>query len=738
MTLKHSNYSQEQLSNSFDLLNPKIQRWIWRKGWESLRDIQEIAIRTVIEHDSDIIIASPTASGKTEAVILPIFSKLIDKNSNSIDVLYISPLKALINDQYDRLTQIAEELNIQVTRWHGDVANSQKKNLLKNPRGLLLITPESLEAILINHGPKANSLFQSLSYVIIDELHSFIGTERGKQVQSLIQRIESAIKKMIPHIGLSATLRDMETVPKDFLRFNTPYEFKLIESKESNQTIKLQIRGYIHTEPDVEGQEESASDGSDIHICDDIFRLFRGKTNLIFANSRMIIEQYTDILNRLSERDHVPNEFFPHHGSLSKEIRHNVEKRLKEKTKPTNVLCTSTLELGIDIGSVHSIGQIGVPPSVSSLRQRLGRSGREKGKASILRIFIKAQEIDSRTPFIDRLRQELFQSIALVELLIASEYEKPRIGDLHLSTLIQQTLSLIAQFGGIKAVEAYRLLCEAGPFNNIDKKLFLTFLRNLGDKDLISQCSDGSIVLGLTGERLVNHYSFYTAFKTSEEYQIIASGKTLGTLPVINPLVEDVHIIFAGKRWIVTSVDQKKKIIEVRSSKGGRPPQFGGSGFIVDDQVRKKMYDIYTTYNKPAYLDQNASELFDEGKKYFNDHNIESTSLIKDDSDVLLFLWIGDIITSTIIILLISEGYKVTHEGIAIRVMDCEQTTLNRSIKSIIRQNNINPVDLAAKVVNKQIEKYDYLLNEYLMNLSFSSKMINLQVAINTLSNLKL
>jgi ATP-dependent Lhr-like helicase len=388
------------------------------------------------------------------------------------------------------------------------------------------------------------------------------------------------------------------------------------------------------------------------------------------------------------------------------------------------------------IGSVHSIGQIGVPASVSSLRQRLGRSGREKGKASILRLFMKAPEINARTPLIDKLRQDLFQAIALIELLLAQEYERPRTGDLHLSTLIQQTLSLIAQFGGIKAAQAYRLLCETGPFNNVDKQLFMEFLRNLGDKDLITQCSDSDIVLGLTGERLVNHYSFYTAFKTSEEYQIIAEGRTLGTLPIVNPLVENAHIIFAGKRWVVTAVDQEKKTIEVKPSKGGRPPQFDGGSFIVDDQVRKKMFEIYTSFERPAYLDQTAAVLFDEGKKYFADFNLGRTNIIRDDKDVLLFLWSGDIVASTIVVLLTAEGFRVSHEGVAIRVMDCEEKTLRKAIDRVIQKRDINSVELAVTVSNKQIEKHDYLLSEQLLSVSYSFKMFDLPKAVQVLADL--
>jgi ATP-dependent Lhr-like helicase len=243
-------------------------------------------------------------------------------------------------------------------------------------------------------------------------------------------------------------------------------------------------------------------------------------------------------------------------------------------------------------------------------------------------------------------------------------------------------------------------------------------------------------VLGLTGERLVNHYSFYTAFKTSEEYQIIAEGRTLGTLPIVNPLVENAHIIFAGKRWVVTAVDQEKKTIEVKPSKGGRPPQFDGGSFIVDDQVRKKMFEIYTSFERPAYLDQTAAVLFDEGKKYFADFNLGRTNIIRDDKDVLLFLWSGDIVASTIVVLLTAEGFRVSHEGVAIRVMDCEEKTLRKAIDRVIQKRDINSVELAVTVSNKQIEKHDYLLSEQLLSVSYSFKMFDLPKAVQVLADL--
>jgi len=357
----------------------------------------------------------------------------------------------LINDQYNRIYGLCEKLDIKVHRWHGDVAQNKKTNVLKSPTGILLITPESLEAIFCNHGTKINKLFHHLSYVVIDELHSFIGLERGRQLQSLLHRLETFIRKPVPRIGLSATLGDMQ-IAAEYLRPRKAFPSRLISSESIHQEIKLQLRGYRLSLPilDVErdnsesNKQESNDSGDNIEISKDLFKVLRGTSNLIFANRRTDVEVYSDLLRRMSESAHIPNEFYPHHGSLSKELREDVEFRLKERSMPLNVVCTTTLEMGIDIGSVASIAQIGTPPSVSSMRQRLGRSGR-RGEPAILRIYVQEDEITQQTAIQDMLREELVQTIAMVELLIENWCEPPFSKRLHFSTLIQQILSSIAQ-----------------------------------------------------------------------------------------------------------------------------------------------------------------------------------------------------------------------------------------------------------------------------------------------------
>ena len=367
-------------------------------------------------------------------------------------------------------------------RWHGDVSSSQKRQVLSEPSGILLITPESLEALFVLRGTAIAKLFDSLDFVVVDELHSFIGTERGKQLQSLLSRLELVLRRRIPRIALSATLGDMD-LAAEFLRPGRALPTEILVSSESRQEVRLQIRGYR-----VKAAEPTTQrDGATVDPVDDaavpmigahLFEVLRGKDNLIFANSRRNVEIYGDHLRRLCEHARVPNEFWPHHGSLAKELREHGEAVLKDPGVPASVVCTTTLEMGIDIGSVATVAQIGAPPSVAGLRQRLGRSGR-RGEPSVMRIYIEEPDLEPDSPPQDRLRSELVMAIAMVRLLMAKWCEPPNAGALHLWTLVQQVLSLIAQYGGATATDAWRVLCRDGAFPAVTESVFIKFLREL-------------------------------------------------------------------------------------------------------------------------------------------------------------------------------------------------------------------------------------------------------------------
>ena len=711
-------------SAAFGKLHEKVRRWIWEQRWTDLRDVQEAAVDPILGGSEDVILAAQTASGKTEAAFLPIVSMLVGKSEGSVRVLYVSPLKALINDQFERLDRLCENLEIPVHRWHGDVDGGRKKKLLAEPSGILLITPESLEARFVIHGLKVGKVFSGLGHVVIDELHSFIGSERGRQLQSLLHRVELVLRRRVPRIGLSATLGDM-AMASEFLRPGRGEAVRVIEAAGEAQELKLQVRGYVAADPmpKVVGEEPSESEeptGDEIAIVEHLFKTLRGTSNLVFANSRNRVERYADLLARLCERERVPNEFYPHHGNLSKELREDVERILKEGGRPATAVCTSTLELGIDIGRVTSIAQVGTPPSVASLRQRLGRSGR-RGEPGILRGYVREREITPRTPPQDRLRAELVQTIAMVQLLLARWNEPPRVGALHLSTLVQQLLSLISQYGGVQALEAWRALCVSGPFKGVNQGAFAELLRALGEHDVLVQTSDGSLTLGLTGERIVGHYSFYAVFMTPDEYRLVHGGRTLGSLPIDYPLTVGAFLIFAGRRWKVVSVDAESLVIDLVPAPGGRAPLFGGGRALVHDRVREEMVRVYGSSEVPPYLDTTARRLLIEARGNFAALGLDKSRIVSSGSDTLLFPWMGDLAMHTIRILLEGRGLEVSHDGIALQVMGKSPREMREILEPLEASDPPSGIVMAEGVKNRLREKYDSLLPADLLAATYAS-----------------
>ena len=725
--------SGAQSSVAFHLLDERVQRWVWEQGWDELRDIQEAATRSVLEQSSDLIIASATATGKTEAAFLPICSTLVaGEKRPGIRALYVSPLKALINDQFRRMEDLCKNLQVPVHRWHGDVPSSHKRRLVERPDGVLLITPESLEALFVGHGQRMRKLFQGLEWVVVDELHAFVGSDRGRQLQSLLHRLELCLGHRVRRVGLSATLGDM-SLGAAFLRPGGKDQVETIESTASGQEIRLQIRGYLSRQDTVgsalDPTPEAATPSDVTRIADHLFSTLRGADNLVFANSRRTVEEYADLLRRRSEAERLPNEFFPHHGNLSRELREDLEKKLKDPAEPATAICTSTLELGIDIGQVSSIGQIGAPFSVSSLRQRLGRSGR-RGEPATLRFYISESEITPRSHPLDRLRGELVQAVAMVELLIERWCEPPTEGSLHLSPLVQQVLSLIAERGGIRAQEGWRALSGSGPFRSIDSPCFVSLLRCMGAQDLLVQSRDGTLLFGEKGERIANHFSFYTIFPTADEFQVLHRGRPLGTLSVDYLLAEGLHIIFAGRRWRVLSVETEEKVVVVEASPGGRLPRFeGGFGGLIHDRVRAKMREVWEGHALPRYLDPEARRLLEEGRAHYGRLGLETSSLVRSGKGTIFFLCRGDTITNTVALQLLARGLEVAVEGSAILIDEATPADLRSVLVELAREGAMNPAELAAQVGNKRAGKYDWVLEERLLTADYASRAIDTEGA---------
>ncbi len=704
--------SASEPSAAFERLHEDVRRWIWQRGWESLRDIQEEAINAVLDRSGDVIISAATASGKTEAAFLPICSSLAGDARGGVRALYVGPLKALINDQFARLDELCEALDIPVHRWHGDVSATRKRAALETPGGVLLITPESLEALFVLHGPRLSALFARLDHVVVDELHAFMGTARGRQLQSQLHRLEALLRRRVTRVGLSATLGDMR-LAAEHLRPGEGAAVRLIVSTASTQELKVQVRGYPTSAPTDE-DDEGDDDGPD-EVAAHLFKVLRGGSHLVFANSRERVERLSDLLRRACEEARVPNEFFPHHGGLSRDLRHDVEARLKAGTSPVTVVCTSTLEMGIDVGAVQSVAQVGVPPTVAALRQRLGRSGR-RGEAAVLRAYVEEAELAPDLSLAAELRAGLFETVAKVRLLLARWYEPPDPAALHLSTLVQQLLSTVAERGGVRPLDAWGLLCGAkGPFSVVSRATFADFLRSLGEADLLAQQADGTLLLGVRGERLVNHYTFYSAFVTPEEYRVVAGGRELGTVATSIDERTTRFVIFAGRRWEVLAVDHEQRVIDVAPAHAGRA-LVGGAGDWADvhDRVRFEMRLLYAEAADPVFLDAGARRLLGEGRSAYGRRSLARERVLAQGKDVVVLPWRGTKVVRTLGCLLAARGFEVTIDSFQVEVSDSGVDAVRAGVAAIAADPPPTVAELAAVLRAPAVEKFDEHLSEAL------------------------
>ncbi|WP_321935443.1 DEAD/DEAH box helicase [Paraburkholderia sp. J8-2] len=732
-------------STSFDLLHPMIQRWIWAAGWTELRDAQERAIPPIMAAQNDVIVAAATAAGKTEAAFLPILSRMLACEARGEGAgriaLCVSPLKALINDQWDRLSRLCESLDIPVIPWHGDVAAHRKQQFARKRAGVVLITPESLEAMLYNRGSGVSALFERLDYVGIDELHAFIGSERGKQLQSLLARLETALRRRVPRVGLSATLGDVR-IAAEFLRPGEGAKATIVESRDASATLKILVKGYLDGPPRLSDEQvqamadagrqvtlEDITPTGMLSIARDLYRNLCGSNHLIFPNSRQKVEQYTTLLRMMCERDGRAPEFWPHHGNLSRDLREETERALKQTERPASAVATSTLELGVDLGPVVSVAQIGPAPAVANLRQRLGRTGRRKGTSSILRGYALEQVLDPRAPVSEGLREALVQFVAQIELLLQRWVEPPRAGGLHLSTLIQQILSVIGQYGGVMASQVWQLLCVKGPFRAVSQEDFGGLLRVLGKHQILAQDSGGTLVHGPKGEAITGHYSFYAAFSSPEEYRLMAHQKVLGSLPVTAPLAPGDFLLFAGRRWKIEEVDANQRIVHVLAGAGGKAPSFGGSPGLVHTRVRQEMYKVLSGAEPLAYLDDAANKLLMDARRIFRRLELGRTRYVDDAGTLRVFIWQGDEVQNTIALLLRFFDVAVVNEGICLSFEDCTPQTLLGTIRDILSRAPLPPEVLLAGAQNLAVEKWDALLPSPLLQRNYASLFLDIEGA---------
>jgi ATP-dependent helicase Lhr and Lhr-like helicase len=722
---------------AFSRLHPKLQQSLYGMSWTKLRQVQVEAIHELLDGDGDIVISARTAAGKTEAAFLPILSQIIDDHDRSVRAIYAGPLKALINDQFLRLERLCELAEIPVHKWHGDVGQAARKRFFEKPSGVLLITPESIESLFINHSHKLATLFSGLSFFVIDEMHSFLGNERGAHLRSLMTRLTEKSRQPIRRLGLSATLGVL-TAAQHWLRPADPERVCLLADKEG-KGISMRLSGYLKFAKESDASvasDECETETEDTSLLSDVFEAFHGKAALIFANRKDRIEGYADSIRRIAERRGVPNLFRVHHGSLSKGEREETEDELRAG-KTIAAFCSSTLEMGIDVGSVKSVGQIGPPWSVNSLAQRLGRSGRKEGERSVIRIYIEEDEPGPDASIVDRLFPDLLQTIAMTELLLTKWCEPPEVDRLHLSTLVQQTLSVIKEAGGVRADQLHATLIKSGAFPSVDQETFIDVLRSIGKADLIEQTAEGVLILGLLGEKIVNSRDFYMAFIVPEEYRVIHGGRHVGNVTSAPDLSLDAYLILAGRRWKILQVDQDHKEILVEPSPAGRTPSFSGMRFSdIHPRVRETMRALLFRDDVPIYLDPRAKEMLASARAAAREAGLSQRLFLKDGQDTIWFPWTGSRIQRTLVGLgRLVGGLHVEEDGIAVTIKKMTEKGVCEAYRKVLT-NCPSVTKLANELGGLAIEKYESFLSEELQALVFAKNYLDLEGAVELIRRL--
>ena len=731
---------------AFDLLHPDIQQQLYAMNWTELRPIQVDSIREIIRTDKHIVISAHTAGGKTEAAFLPILSKILEGKLPGVAAVYIGPLKALINDQFRRLEDLCKRASIPVHRWHGDVSQSAKQSLINDPSGVLLITPESLESLFINRSQYLDRLFNCLTFIVVDEMHAFMGTERGAHLKSLICRLVPHSNQHLRLVGLSATLGNMKTACK-WLCPDAGDETKLVVDETEEKTIRYMIHGYLRTKSQTAQTDradglgdESISDpvvtDADVKLAEDLYSSFFDTTALIFSNNKAKLEFYADLVRRHAEGKRLPHPFRVHHGSLGRSEREDAEKNLRS-SGPTPVFCSSTLEMGIDVGDVSIIGQIGPPWSVNSLIQRLGRSGRLEDSPSVMRVFIDEYEPDANASVLKRLHLGLLQSVAMSELMLEKWCEPPELDRLHASTLTHQIMSVIAQRGGINARQLYDSLVDKGAFINISMNMYKEALRSLAANDVIEQTPEMDLILGLKGESIVRRYDFYAAFRVDEELRVIHKDKCIGSILFYPGIGAQGFLILAGRRWKIMEIDVKRKEIIVTPSKGGRLPFFARSGGPdIHPRVREKMREVLLSETEPKYLDSKANELLKYAREVASKTDLKSRALYEEGANHIWFTWTGSKINRTLMGL--SRFYSdlnASDEGIAL-VFEGESKEKIRCALEGLSEQNPSAEDLAARFSALEVEKFDEYLSHDVLARVFACNSLDVPGAVRLIKDI--
>lgn len=763
--LDHNSIEPPYMSDILASLHPRLRRLIYSLGWKSLRPVQVEMISAWNSSHADLLACAQTASGKTEGAFIPGASELLEHPVAGFGALWISPLRSLINDCYVRLQPLGESLDLMVSRWHGEVSQSEKNRIGKNPEGLHLTTPESLEAKLILHPDWVRKSFANVRFVVVDEVHSMLDVERGQHLSSLLYRLSRLIGRRPRFVGLSASLGDFVSARR-FLNPENPGSVTVIDCSQDTRKMSVAVVGRLLPTPSVRERgtfvsltpdealslaeslrtdlspaspmngmslprkEKAALGDPYAHILSDIIHVAKKGSNLVFFNRRALLEWFADRLKLLAKEHGLPEDaFHHHHSSLSTEVRETAERLLKVAHYIT-VLATSSLELGIDMQSVKYVFQVMATFTVMSLLQRLGRSGRKEAEIRRVREYTLDRSPSENADLTDLLYPELLRGIAVVELALRGELEpSPSAPKLHLSTAVHQVLAVVRQEMQRATPISDKELIEwlGGSFRRLDWDLFLKLLETMIKRDLLTRTVEGQIVLGEVGEELACSHEFFAVFSTEVEFEVVNGAQFIGTLPVTPFQKEGSEVILDGRRWVICRINRKARRIYVEASDRADEPTFLGRGGDIHDIIIREIRAVLSR-PIPAYLEPETAKLLQAAQTVATKAGILQRRVIVSDRGIHWFPWVGT--AAMLVLRLAAEHQKLkTHDHLLAIYFPGLSLEQFASYLQPIAEGQLDGRRLAALLPEKKFERFDEFLSDDLLCISIAADRLNMQSA---------
>lgn len=725
---------------------PFIREYIYAHSWDSLREVQLFAAGVLFDTKNNLLLTSSTASGKTEAAFFPIITDIWNEPCEGVSVLYIAPLKSLINDQFFRIEELLEESGIRVTHWHGDVAATQKKKLLEQPEGILQITPESLEAMLINRSNDIPRIFKGLKYIVIDEVHTLMGTDRGNQIICQISRIQRLIGRVPRRVGLSATIGNPE-LAAEWLGAGSVVETSI--SPKGNERIKwrlgmehfyIQNPNFNQTGKDDGALEKAKLDAGYEYAYDCV----SGAKSLVFSNSREETEYVCATLRQIAKKRGDRDVFLIHHGNLSAALREEAEMKMRDTEQMAVTCATVTMELGIDIGRLERVLQIDAPNSVSSFLQRLGRSGRRGQPPDMMMVFREEEPLPN-APLPQLIPWGLIRAIAIVQLYIEERFiEPPSNKTQPYSLLFHQTLSILAARGETRASELAEFVLSMPAFSHVSKENYKALLVSMLNNGLIEMTDEKGLIAGIESERLLNSFKFYAVFKDSEDFTVRCESEEIGTITTPPPVGD--RFALAGRVWEVMELDSARRLVYVKGVEGKMEISWPGDFGEIHTRILERMRRVLAEDTVYPYLKENAAKRLELARRVARNTGLTEKYIVHlGGYTYCMFPWLGTRSFRTLRKMLAAVASPLGISGIdfegcyyvTFRMEKSNEEGLITALNAYFGNGEYSPLNLVSPKELPSFEKYDEYIPADLLRYAYTVDRLNVKEASLRIRNMR-